>query len=397
MLISDLVNISLRQLYRNKRRYRGAILGTSLGIAGLITVLTIGDSVESALGENLEVLGSATVVKCEWDYRKATARHVGQYFEKDLDDLSMLPEVIAVAPAVWGQEPKLTHGRKSTPARLVGVDTRFFVAHHLPVAMGRQISPRDVRERRAVCIIGQNLQKKLFEPNESPLDKVVFMGGLSFRIIGVLGGAEDPDHIDTVILPISVARSKIPNMHAITNVYVRAKNWDVVEDLHAQVQKILAANQPGYADSMRIIFYKERISAIQRIVFIFKFFLYAAIVVTLLLGGLGIANVMLAVVKERTTEIGLRKAVGATDGMIVLQFLCESLSVSVLGGVVGILSGAVAVEVLKGLLKTEAAYNVFMLSIFASAVLALALGGISGVIPAQAAGSMDPVEAMRFE
>ncbi len=397
MLISDLVNVSIRQLYRNKRRYRGAILGTALGIAGLITVLTIGDSVESALGENLEVLGSATVIKCEWDHRRATARHVGQYFEKDLDDLNRLPGVLAVAPAVWGVEPKLSHGRKSTPARLIGVDSRFFVVHYLPVAMGRQISPEDVDDKRPVCIIGQNLQKKLFEKDENPLDKVVFLRGLSFQIIGVLGGAEDPDHVDTVIFPISVARSKIPGLHPIQNVYVRAKNWDLVEDLHVQVQKLLAANQPGYADSMRVFFYKDRILAIQRIVFIFKFFLYSAIVVTLLLGGLGIANVMLAVVKERTTEIGLRKAVGATDGTIVLQFLCESLSVSLLGGVVGILSGGVCVEVLKGVLKTEAAYHVFVLSIFASALLAVTLGGVSGVIPARAAGKLDPVEAMRFE
>jgi putative ABC transport system permease protein len=397
MLISDLIAISLRQLYRNKRRYRGAILGTSLGIAGLITVLTIGDSVESALGENLEVLGSATVVKCEWDYRKATARHVGQYFEKDIEDLSRLPGVLVVAPAVWGQEPKLTYGRKSTPARLIGVDSRFFIAHHLPVERGRQITPQDVQEKRAVCIIGQNLQKKLFEPDEIPLDKTVRFQGLFFRIIGVLGGAEDPDHMDTVMLPISVARSQIPRMHNIENLYVRAKNWDIIEDLHGEVEKVLRANQPGYAESMRIFFYKDRVSAIQRIVFMFKFFLYAAIVVTLLLGGLGIANVMLAVVKERTTEIGLRKAVGATDGMVVLQFLCESLSVSLLGGVVGILSGAAAVEVLKGLLNTEAAYNVFVLSILASALLALILGGISGVVPAKAAGKLDPVEAMRFE
>lgn len=397
MLVSDLVKISLRQIYRNKRRYRGAILGTSLGIAGLITVLTIGDSVESALGANLEVLGNATIVKATWHWRKTPQWHVGQYYQRDIDDVKKLPGVLSVASAVWQNDPNIASGQRKTAGRLSGIGPEMFDVMGLSVFMGRPITPEDVRERRSVCIIGQNVWDKLFPKNQDPLGKMIIIQNLSFEVIGVLGGTEDPDFLDTVILPISVARSKFSGMQEIRDIYIRAKNWDIVEGLAAQVAAQLRVNQPGYVESMHVRYFKERIEAIQRIVFIFKFFLYSAIVVTLLLGGLGITNVMLAVVKERTTEIGLRKAVGATDSMIISQFLCESLSVSLIGAVVGIVSGAVAVEVLKGVLHTAAAYHVFIFSVVGSVLLAIFLGVVSGVVPARTAGKLDPVEAMRFE
>lgn len=397
MLVSDLVKISLRQIYRNKRRYRGAILGTSLGIAGLITVLTIGDSVESALGVNLEVLGNATVVKASWQYRRMANWHIGQYYQRDIEDMKKLPGVLSVAPAVWRHDPNVQAGQRKTPARMSGNGPEMFEVLGLSVSKGRLITEQDVRQKRAVCVIGQNVRDKLFPNNEDPLGKIITIQNLAFEVIGVLGGTEDPDFLDTIVLPISVARSKFKGMQEITDLYIRAKNWDIVPELATLVAEQLKANQPGYAEAMYVRYFKERIEAIQRIVFIFKFFLYAAIVVTLLLGGLGITNVMLAVVKERTTEIGLRKAVGATDNMIMSQFLCESLSVSLVGAVVGIVAGAIAVEVLKGMLHTAAAYQVFIFSVVGSVLLAIFLGVVSGVIPARAAGKLDPVEAMRFE
>jgi len=397
MILSDLVKMSTRQILRNRRRYKSAILGTSLGIAGLITVMTVGDSVESLLGRNLEILGSATIVKASWQYRTAVRWHSGQYFMKDVQDLKKLRGVLEAAPAVWSYANRITYLRKKTRGRLAGVGEDFFRAMYLPITQGREILPEDARRRRHVCVIGETIKKGLFGAKESPLDKIIVFKGLSFKVVGVLGSAEDPSYRETILIPLSVAKAKIPNMQNILDIYIRAENWDIVKDLHAEVGAVLKGNQPGYAESMKVTYYKDRIKAIKTVAYIFRFFLRSAIVVTLLLGGLGITNVMLAVVKERTTEIGLRKAVGATEYMIVSQFLCESLSVSLVGAVTGIVAGAIAVEVLKGVLNTVAAYHVFLLSVAASFVVGVLLGVVSGVIPARAAGKLDPVDAMRFE
>jgi putative ABC transport system permease protein len=186
-------------------------------------------------------------------------------------------------------------------------------------------------------------------------------------------------------------------MYEIRAIYVRVENWDTVPVLHEKVEKILKSNQPGYAQSMIITYEHERIKAITRIVAIFKYFLYTAIVVTLFLGGLGITMIMLAVVVERTQEIGLRKAVGASERMIMSQFLCESLTVSLIGATSGIIAGALAVQILQAMLTVQANYSVFVLSLLGSVAIGTILGIASGVLPAIKAGRQDAVEAMRFE
>jgi putative ABC transport system permease protein len=397
MLITDLVRISLRQILRNKRRYKSAIIGTTLGIAGLIAVMTTGDSVESVLGRNLEILGAATIIKAQWQSRKAVRWHYGQYYPEDVKALRKLKGAMVVAPAAWRWIREAGYQKKKTVARLGGVGPLFFKAIYLPVTEGRRITEKDVQQRRDVCLIGEHVQKALFGREESPLGRSIIIQGIAFKVVGLLGNAEDPDFLRTILIPLSVAQSKIAGLNRIRDIYIRAKNWDVVPDLHARVAAVLKKNQPGYADFMLIMYYKDRIKTIKTIAFIFKFFLYASIVVTLILGGLGITNVMLAVVKERTTEIGLRKAVGATERMIMYQFLCESLAVSLIGAVLGIAIGSLAVEVLNRMLNLLASYHVFMFSVLASVVIGVFLGVLSGVIPARAAGRLDAVEAMRFE
>jgi putative ABC transport system permease protein len=208
---------------------------------------------------------------------------------------------------------------------------------------------------------------------------------------------EDPEFMRTVMLPITVAKGKIPGMKRITTIYVRALNWDVVPELQAQVGAVIKRNQPGYAKSMLVIYHADRIASLKAIAFLFKFFLISSIVVTLLLGSLGITNVMLAVVRERTTEIGLRKAVGATNGIILLHFLCEALTVSLMGAIGGIIMGVAAVEVLERILETTSDTRTLMLSLLGSVGIGILLGVVSGVLPARRAGSLDPVDAMRFE
>jgi putative ABC transport system permease protein len=396
-LTADLIRVSLRQIYRNKRRYKGVVIGIALGLAGLVTVLTMGDSVESDLGKNLELLGTATVMRASWDFDRSERWHHGTYSQKDIDDIMRLPGVAGATPMVWSSVEASYETNKAEGVRLVGVEPAFHWICNVPVSVGRPISLEDIRSRKSVCVIGQSVLKKLFHGKIDPIGKPIGLSGHQFRVAGVIGGVEDVSNPDTILIPISVARSRYANMYHIRDIYVRAENWDVVGDVQLNVLKVLNRNQPAYAEAMTVIYWPEALKTIQRTVLVVKMFLYASLGVTLLLGGLGITSVMLAAVRERTTEIGLRKAVGATDSMIMSQFLMEAVGISLLGAGIGIVLGVVSVEILEKVFHTAPSYRVLCASLLGGIMLGVVLGMISGLIPAKRASSLDAADAMRFE
>jgi len=389
MKISDVIVMSIRQVVRLRRRYRSALIGTAIGTAGLVTLMTIGDSVEDNLGRNLEILGSATTVKATIDY--------AQYRPQDVEDVKKLPGVMEVAPAVFSVAEKVScFDKEKVGVRLAGVEPGMFRAVYLPLEEGRALIAEDVDQARNVCVIGREVRKALFGLRDPALGNVVVLASMGFEVVGVLGQADDTEFQETILLPISVARAKIPGMFDVRKMYILPKNWYTVADVHKRVAALLRGNEPRYAHE--VTFERERVTIMKNISFTFKMFLYVAIGVTLILGGVGVTNVMLALVKERTTEIGLRKAVGATDGAVILQFLCESLAVSLISVALGIVSGATLSHIITGkILHTVFAHNAFWLSVIGSILIGLVLGVLSGVIPARAAGRLDPVEAMRFE
>ncbi len=397
MLASDLFSIALRQVYRNKRRYNGVLLGISLGLAGLMTVLTIGDSVETDLGRNLEVLGSATVLKAAWDFDRAPKWHHGEYFAKDIEDIRRLPGVYDACAVVYHYMPFSHNDKKVGNDRVMGVSPHFFDTVFMPVSRGRRFTEDDMGHRKSVCIIGTNILKRLFAQGENPLGEEIFVGGYTFRVVGVSGGMEDPLYMDTILIPITVARSRFVSMYKLRDIYIRAANWDVVPKLHNDIYNLLRRNQPGYADAIQVVHYPGALNTIKSAVLLVKLFLYAAAAVTLLLGGLGITSVMLAAVRERTTEIGLRKAVGATDRMIMSQFLLESVCISLLGVVIGSLIGLVTINVLEIVFNIVAAYKVLLGSLAGGVLFGVVLGMLSGLIPAGKASHLDAADAMRFE
>ncbi len=396
MQTADLATIALRQIYRNKRRYKSVLIGIALGIAGIIIILTMGGAVESDLGNNLELLGSATIVKAYFDYSKSPRKHGGQFFERDINDLLKIPGVRHVSPAVFTHQPVIFNLKKMS-FNIMGVDEKFFDTIHIPTAEGRRITEDDVAWKSNVCVVGSNVVKMLMGEKAEPINKQLLIGGHYFRIIGVIGGVEDPTFMESVLIPISVARSRFPGMYEIKDIYIRAINWDVVDDLGRKAHEVLVSNQPGYSEAMEIRVFSERIKTIKNAVLIVKLFLYAALFVIVILGGLGITNVMLAAVRERTKEIGLRKAVGATEEMIMNQFLVEAVTLSLVGAFTGILVGSISVQALQFMLKTSPSYTLFVISIVGGVIFGFILGISSGYMPARKASRLDAAEAMRFE
>jgi putative ABC transport system permease protein len=397
MFLSDLVKVSLSQVYRNKRRYKSVLIGISLGIAGLMTVLTMGNSVQTDLGKNLELLGSATIVTATWDFGRSERWHHGQYSLKDVETIKRMAGVANASPAVMTYRIPFTHNGEKFSGRLMGVQEDFFDTIFIPTSLGRKISRHDVKNRSTVCVIGRKVRDAFFKKGCNPLGKTINIRGNLFTVIGVIGEVEDPDFMQSVLIPLPVARSRFAHMHPIRDIYIRVLDWNSAKGLRLRVFRMLKAEKPGYADAIKVKYYPERIKTIQNAVLLVKLFLYAALGATLILGGLGITNVMLAAVRERTTEIGLRKAVGATGGMIMSQFLLEAVCISLAGAVLGIAFGSVSVEILKRVLGTVPNYSVFLLSIVCGVGFACLLGVASGFLPAKRASDLDPAEAMRFE
>lgn len=397
MFLSDLLMVALKQVYRNKRRYRSVLFGIALGIAGFVVILTMGDSVETDLGKNLELLGSATLIKAEWDFQRSPRWHHGQYYLEDIDNLRKIPMVRSVSPAVFKSDQVFSYNGRKFTGRLIGVEENFFDTVYIPTSVGRRIRDEDVNLRRSVCVVGTKVLEALMKDVENPIGKSIGIGGNIFTVIGVIGGVEDVSFMETVLIPFSVARARFENMYEIRNIYIRAANWNVVSDLHLQVLNFLKSSHPGYADAIYVRSYPERIKTIQNTVLMVKIFLYAALGVTLILGGLGISSVMLSAVRERTTEIGLRKAVGATEPMIMMQFLLEAVLISFLGTIFGIVVGTISVEVLKEVFGTAPDYRIFVISVVSGVLFSCFLGIISGFVPAKRASRLDPAEAMRFE
>lgn len=386
---SDLLRISIRQLIRLRQRYRSAVIGTAVGTAALVIIISIGDSVEESISRNLELLGSTTLVKATIDY--------SEYTSKDIEDVRSLPGVFTAAPIVFGAAPEARHLNKGVlGVSLIGADDALFKALHLPVEEGRGISSDDARDAKSVCVIGKRLRERVFGTSSSPIGESIVLRGLLFQVVGILGETDEQMFNGGIIVPLTTARAKIPGMRRMSKIYVLPKSWNNAEEVYKEVGEVLRRNNPRYEHT--ITYSEDKVLHVKIIATTFKLFLYVAVGVTLVLGALGIANIMMALVIERTTEIGLRKAVGASDGDILAQFLFEALSVSVCSALIGIVVGSsVVIFVTMRVLKADLSYGAFALSLAAAMMLSLSAGVISGIIPARRAGSLDPVAAMRFE
>lgn len=394
MKTEDLLIMCWRSVLRNRRRYKAVLIGIALGTAGFIIVQTMGDSVEKKMGEHLELLGEATVMKAVW--RNDDNYHPGEYDLRDVKRLRAIPNTMAVAPVVSIPAIDAFFEDNEWNPGLIGVDQEFWMTQSSQLKQGRLIGATDVVARKNVCVLGEDVVKYLFG-KESPVGQSLGVGSLKFEVVGVLGGVQQNDLQRYIVIPMTTAQNLFSGLEKIREIYIRVYNWNDVEPIRKEALRILRENHKGYEQGIDIRYYPRRIEKVKSTVYLVKLFVYAALGITILLGGLGIMAVMLSAIQDRTREIGLRKALGAKEELILLQFLIEAILISLMSGILGVVIGVLSVAIFKGPLGVQISSFTLFFSMITGILFTAFLGIASGIYPSLKASRMDSVTAMRFE
>ncbi len=403
MKFSDLSLMSVKRVYRMRRRYRSPLIASIIGTAALIVVITIGDVAERRIGANLAVLGNATLVKISLPIDQDFSDDPRQFNDSDIEALKDIPGVEVVSPSVYSWWPSVLNFSavyKNTDypdLKIVGVDSSFFkLASHIPVTVGRPIEQSDVKENRLVAVMGNDVRKYLIGKDKSPVGETISIEGMELTVVGLVEDAEDQEFEHAVFIPLTVARKRLPGMYNVRRVTVLPTGLHHVESVYNDVRRVLRERKPLYHFSVQ--YEPELVKMIQGILHLFKLFIYLAISATILLAGFGVGNVMIALVRERTTEIGLSKAVGATGGNIINQFLFESTTVCTVGALIGVLIGtSLVLAISKLVFRTPISLDMYLISLIFAMMAGVLIGVASGLVPARNASRLDPIVAMRFE
>lgn len=396
-MLSDILSVAIRQISRNKLRSQIAVVGITLAIFGVITVATMGEAIKRAIVFDLELVGRAVLLHARWDYDRLVRWHQGQFTGHDFVNLEKLPGVDSVAPFVASYGYPVNFGDYKIICRVLGVEKSFFRTLDVSISNGRSIESHDEENSRKVCVLGLGVLEELFGLDVSPIGKTVSIKGQAFPVVGVLGGVEYEDLFYCVLIPLSVARTLDHNLTEIRDAYIRASNLEAASNIKSEIADTLKMNHPGYENAIEVLNFPDRIKILENSIIMVEVLLLAALMGVLILAELGVMSLMFASVKERTVEIGIRRAVGATENSILLQFLAESCLLSFVGGIQGILLGAASVAMLTYTISIEWSWSRFLISCFVSLGLAIGLGILAGILPAKYASQMSVVDAIQYE
>jgi putative ABC transport system permease protein len=405
------LRVALRALRVNALRSMLTMLGIIIGVGAVITMISVGGGAQARVEEQIKALGSNLMIIIPGSVTAGGAR-IGTGGAQTLteDDAAAIareiPEVQVAAPALRGGD-QIVAGASNWSATILGITPEYFEAREWSIASGRMFEAQDVARSAKVAIIGQSTARQLFGEDADPVDQMVRIRNVPFTIVGLLEGKGQTmggqDQDDVVMVPITTARNRLfgnpqGRQNRVHQISVKTREGMDMKEGEAKIAELLRQRhrrQPGQEDDFSIRNLTEILQAREESSRVLTYLLAAVASVSLLVGGIGIMNIMLVSVTERTREIGLRMAVGARRLDILKQFLVEAVTLSLLGGVLGILlgvAGSLAIGELAGW-RTEMQPESILLSVgFAAAI------GISfGFYPARKASRLLPMEALRYE
>ena len=404
--LRDLTITTLRVLSRNKLRTALTMLGIMIGIGAVICTVAIGEGGSEEIRNQIAALGD-NLVWVESGGRNVNGVHTGNDNTKSLtnEDAAALPESIPLlkecSPNTDGHV-QIVYGNKNWGTHFRGVAPNFLDIRDWPIIAGSNYTDQDVATVAQVAVLGKTVVDQLYRPGENPIGTTVRINNLSFKVVGVLTTkGMTPygwDQDDTLNMPYTTAQKKITGQFWLDDIFCSAVSPEAIapaEELAARVLRQRHHLRPNEGDDFNIRTPTQFLETMEQSSQTFTMLLASIASVSLLVGGIGIMNIMLVSVTERTREIGVRMAVGATERDIQMQFLIEAVLVSLIGGFLGVFVGVFGSRILSGILSWTMAIPAW--SIGLAAAFALFVGIFFGYYPAQKASRLDPIEALRFE
>jgi len=396
--------VALGGLAANKLRAALTMLGIIIGVLAVILSTAIGQGSRQQILDRIQSLGSNSITVFAGQMRQGPVGG-GQGSSvalkmKDVDAITKnSPSVSAVAPQL-SRSAQVKYGNKNTNTSIVATTPEFLSIRGFAVAEGAFFTTTDVRSRRKVCVVGNTTAQNLFG-DAAPVGKTLRIQGIQFKIVGLLavkGSAMMGDPDDQIVIPITTGMTQVFGSDSLSNIYAQTEK---AEDATRASQEIAAALRKSHRlkdseeDDFSVRTQQEFLQFSDQSSQTLTFLLTGIAAVALLVGGIGIMNIMLVSVTERTREIGIRKAVGATATNILLQFLIEAATLSILGGLLGIAGGFGACALITAIAGFPTVISPVWVAI--SFGTAAAIGLFFGIYPAYKAAQLDPIEALRYQ
>ena len=391
-------------LIANKLRSLLTMLGIIIGVAAVIALVSIGNGVKQDIEDSISSLGSNLLVVLPGAPRTPGARPSQGSMKSlkisDYEAIAKLEGVKAASPMTNGSYVVIYQNKNWTTS-VAGVNANFQDVNNWTMTSGRFFSDKNVQNRERVAVVGQTVVKNLFA-DEDPVGKEIRVKNIPFRVIGVLkskgNGTMGNDQDDTVLIPYTTSMERVEGIDYLRRVYVVAKDDEGIDRLQADIENLLRVRhniKDTNLDDFNIQNMKSIMETVAQTTGTFTLFLGAVAAISLVVGGIGIMNIMLVSVTERTREIGVRKALGATYSVIVTQFLIEAVVISLMGGFIGIAFGIGASKVIG--MVSGMSTVVSVPTIIMSFAFSMAIGLIFGIYPARKAAKLNPIDALHYE
>ena len=406
MNFTNLFRIAVKALSNNKLRGFLTMLGIIIGVASVITMLAIGQGSKRSIQAEISEMGSNMIMVHPGGDRRGgvqlSADDMQSLKIKDFEDIRADTRYVTyVSPAV-NSSGQAVYGANNTPTTVYGVNLDYLDIRRYKVADGDVFTEHDIKTAAKVCLIGQTVVDELFTNGENPVGKVIRFGTIPFRIVGVLESkgynSMGMDQDDLIVAPYTTVQKRILAITHLQEIVCSSLSEACTDEAIAEISDILRTNHRLKAtddDDFSIRSQQELSSMLTSTTDMMTVLLAAVAGISLLVGGIGIMNIMYVSVTERTREIGLRMSIGAKGRDILAQFLIESILISVTGGLIGVVFGVGAAVVVN----VAAAFPIYIQpwSVFLSFAVCTLTGVFFGWYPARKAAMLDPIEAIRYE